>query len=66
MALIKSVLLQLKPKNTKMANGDFFFTIVDVGCGVNAFVLYKSYKDGPAIRRVYFLKTLAPISPLAV
>lgn len=31
-----------------------FHTLVDVGCGVNSYVLYKSFKDTPDISRVDF------------
>lgn len=36
-----------------------FYTIVDVGCGVNAYVLYQSYRNTPRMTRMDFLKMLA-------
>lgn len=36
-----------------------FFTLVDVGCGVNSYILYQSYKDTKRLTRFDFMKTLA-------
>lgn len=36
-----------------------FFTILDVACGVNSFVLYQSYEDTEKLSRFEFMKTLA-------
>ena len=36
-----------------------FFTIIDVGCGVNAYVLHQAYANAPKMDRLDFMKNLA-------
>lgn len=57
MELVKNV--PTTQRTEEPGDGHWFMTVVDVGCGVNSYILYQSYKDVNKLSRIQYLKSLA-------